>query len=222
MSHVYQAAGIRSVEEAEMLIDAGFNFIGFPLRLDYHSQDISESQAKSIIEQIGHKAVTVLITYLDKASDIVQLARYLGVRAVQIHGDMALNELKSLRDEAPNLIIIKSLVIRDDNLHKLKKLIDDFWGYVDYFITDTYDIVTGASGATGKTHDWALSRELKQHSPKPLVLAGGLNPENVKDAIKAVNPDGVDVHTGIEDETGAKNRIKSLDFISKAQSAYEI
>jgi phosphoribosylanthranilate isomerase len=217
---VYQAAGIRTLDEAEMLIRAGFNFIGFPLRLDFHSPDVSESEAKTIIEQINAVAVTVLITYLQTSDEIVSLAEYLGVRAVQIHGDIELNEIKSLRDGSPELIIIKSLVIRDDNAHYLKNLIDRYHTFVDYFITDTFDKESGASGATGKTHDWAISRELREYSPKPLILAGGLNPDNVTDAINTVRPYGVDVHTGIENISGDKDQIRSQEFIANARFAF--
>jgi phosphoribosylanthranilate isomerase len=55
------------------------------------------------------------------------------------------------------------------------------------FITDTFDPSTGASGATGKTHDWDISKSLVQLSPKPVILAGGLNAENVYEAILHVN-----------------------------------
>ncbi len=69
---------------------------------------------------------------------------------------------------------------------------------MDAYITDTYDPVTKASGATGKTHNWEISKNLVELSAKPVILAGGLNPENVYDAILKVKPAGVDVHTGIE------------------------
>jgi len=218
---IYQAAGVRSLEEAEMLIGAGFNCIGFPLRLDYHTPDVSESLAKNIIEKINSSADTVLITYLDKASEIVSLAGYLGVSAVQIHGKIELRELKAIHDLDNRLVIIKSLVVKDNNILELKEQVHDQQGYVDYFITDTFDKSSGASGATGKTHDWAISRELRDYSLKPLILAGGLNPENVTDAVNFVRPYGVDVHTSIENADGSKDKIKSREFILKAQAAYD-
>jgi phosphoribosylanthranilate isomerase len=75
---------------------------------------------------------------------------------------------------------------------------------VDAFITDTYDPTTGRSGATGKTHAWGVSRRLVELSPKPVILAGGLTPENVRAAVLAVRPAGVDVHTGVEGPDGRK------------------
>ena len=93
-------------------------------------------------------------------------------------------------------------------------------GYVDAFITDTFDPVTGASGATGKTHDWEISRRIVEHSRHPVILAGGLTPENVGDAIRLVRPAGVDVHTGVEDDQGRKDRRRVEAFVTRARDAF--
>ena len=91
---------------------------------------------------------------------------------------------------------------------------------VDAFITHTLATTPGPSGATGKTHDWAISRRLVQASPKPVILAGGLNPGNVGAATRAVRPAGVDVHTGIEGENGRKRRDLTLRFVAEARAAF--
>ena len=67
---------------------------------------------------------------------------------------------------------------------------------VDAFITDTFDPDTGASGATGKTHDWEVSQRIVEHSPLPVILAGGLGAGNVKEAIMQVKPGWSGVPTG--------------------------
>ena len=91
---------------------------------------------------------------------------------------------------------------------------------VDGFITDTYAPETGASGATGRTHDWTVSRGLVQLSPKPVILAGGLTPTNVRQAIAEVRPAGVDVHTGVEDASGRKDRAKVLAFVAESMAGF--
>ena len=88
------------------------------------------------------------------------------------------------------------------------------------FITDTFDPATGASGATGKTHDWTVSRKLVELSPKPVILAGGLNPSNVYEAIRIVRPAGVDVHTGVEDSSGRKSRSLIEAFVNEAARGF--
>ncbi len=91
---------------------------------------------------------------------------------------------------------------------------------MDAFITDTFDPATGASGATGKTHEWGISRELRALSPKPLILAGGLNPENVREAIETVRPAAVDAHTGVEDAEGRKDPAKVRAFVAAAREGF--
>jgi phosphoribosylanthranilate isomerase len=91
---------------------------------------------------------------------------------------------------------------------------------VDAFITDTFDPETGASGATGKTHDWEVSRKLVKMSARPVILAGGLNPANVRQAIYAVNPAGVDAHGGVEHPDGKKDRELVDTFVREATDAF--
>jgi len=110
--------------------------------------------------------------------------------------------------------------VRGDNRRDLARQIAREAPLVDAFITDTFDPATGASGATGKAHDWEISRILAEQSPNPLILAGGLHPANVGQAIAAVRPEGVDVHTGIEGEDGRKNRLRSALFMVAARTAF--
>ena len=91
---------------------------------------------------------------------------------------------------------------------------------MDLFITDTFNPSTGASGATGKTHDWKISRKLVEISSKPVILAGGLNPSNVKQAILQIKPAGIDVHTGVESSNGRKDYNLVKNFILQAKQAF--
>ena len=108
--------------------------------------------------------------------------------------------------------------MRDDKA--LEATVNELSPFVDAFITD--DPKTGASGATGKTHDWRVSRRLVEVADRPLILAGGLTPENVKRAILEVPPARVDFHTGVEDSTGRKSREKIRKFLSEAYEAFEL
>lgn len=93
--------------------------------------------------------------------------------------------------------------------------------WVDAFLLDTFDPVTGASGATGKIHDWGISRRLVEISTRPVILAGGLTPLNVRQAILMVRPAGVDVHSGVENHNGNKNRQRVKKFVSEAREAFK-
>jgi phosphoribosylanthranilate isomerase len=214
-----QIAGVIDRAEADLLVDSGVPYLGFPLRLPVHREDLSEEAAARIIRRLPAGFLGVLITYLDRAQDVIGLCRFLGARVVQLHGDVEAAELKRLKELDSDLFLIKSLVIGLHPMADLRRVIEWSAPYVDAYITDTFDPATGASGATGRTHDWRLSRELVELSPRPVILAGGLTPDNVREAIMAVRPAGVDAHTGVEDATGRKDRAKVERFLAEARDA---
>ena len=220
MQHVVQIAGVHDLAEAELLVEEGVDWIGFPLRLPVHREDISEDDAARVIRSIQSRAQCVLITYLHTADAILTLCRKLNVTTVQLHGDIPIREIERIRMFCPEMVFIKSLVVRAGNLEALKQLVRHFAPHVEGFITDTYDPVTGACGATGKTHDWSVSRQLVSLSPKPVILAGGLTPANVASGIREVKPAGVDAHTGIEGPDGRKDREKVRAFVAESRAAF--
>ena len=83
----------------------------------------------------------------------------------------------------------------------------------DAFITDTFDPATGACGATGKTHDYAIDVKICEAVKTPVMLSGGLTPENVKAAVEYVKPHSVDVSSGVEYKPGVKDPDKVRRFI---------
>jgi len=220
MKGLIQIAGILDEEEARMLVRAGVHRLGFPLRIFPHREDLTKEAAAKVIRGILPPAEAVLITYESRARAIADLVSKIGVRRVQIHGEIALEEISSLRRSSPRLHITKSLIVKGDNLALLEKAILQFAPRVDAFITDTYDPETGACGATGKTHDWAISRRIVGFSPRPVILAGGLRPENVKEAILRVRPAGVDAHTGVEGPDRRKDAQKVEAFVRAAKEAF--
>jgi phosphoribosylanthranilate isomerase len=215
-----QVAGIRDGAEAALVQECGIRYLGFPLRLPVNREDLTEAEAEAIIRSLRPPARGVLITYQDEAEAIAGFCRTLGATMVQLHGDIPAAELTRLRELHPELTIIKSLVVGMHPVSVLEGLVIELGPLVDGFLTDTYAPETGAAGATGRTHDWAVSRGLVELSARPVILAGGLTPENVEQAISAVRPAGVDVHTGVEDAAGRKDRAKLLAFVAKASAAF--
>ena len=222
---IVQIAGVSDLAEARMLAAAGVDWLGFPLRLAVHAPDLSEDAAARIIRTLRPPHAAVLITYLDRAATVVDLCRRLGVRRVQLHGPVPAAELAAIKARDPGLMVIKSLMVpaagqpappgqpAETELHTASP-------HVDAFILDTYDPATGASGATGKSHDWALSRRLVAISPRPVLLAGGLHPANVAQAIRTVRPAGVDAHTGVEGADGRKDPDRVRAFLAAARAAF--
>lgn len=214
-------AGIIDQAEAEMLLECGEVFLGFPFRLEKHKEDLTEEEASRIICSLRPDTTCFLITYLSDAQQVFELCRKLGVSLVQLHGDIETDELARLKTMWPELRIIKSLIVGEANLAELQQEIEKTAPYVDGYITDTYDRSTGAKGATGKTHDWSIDRWLVNISPRPVIMAGGLNPENVREAIRQVHPAGVDVHTGLEGADGRKDEKLTRKFIAEAKAGFE-
>jgi phosphoribosylanthranilate isomerase len=215
-----QVAGVIDQAEADLLVRCGVRYLGFPLRLPVHEEDLSDEEASAIVGKLKPPVHGVLITYLANATDAVKLCDSLAASIVQLHGDWEIAELRNLKERAPRLSIIKSLVV---GLHAQDRLLDFVRRsapYVDAYITDTFDPRTGATGATGKTHDWRVSRRLVRESPRPVILAGGLNATNVRDAILEVRPAGVDAHTGLEDASGRKSEEKVRAFMREALEAF--
>jgi phosphoribosylanthranilate isomerase len=215
-----QVAGVIDIQEARLLIDCGVPFLGFPLVLGYHKEDLTVDQATKIVAQLRDRATFVLITYLNTADEVVALCQRLGTRVVQLHGDIQLPELKKLRDAAPELTIIKSLIVGKSDATSLRAQVNVTTDLVEAYITDTLDPTTGATGATGKVHDWAVSHDLVALSPKPVIVAGGLTPNNVAAAIEATAPAGVDVHTGVEGSDGRKRADLVRAFVDAARRAF--
>lgn len=215
-----QIAGVHDLREAALLVQCGVRQLGFPLCLDVHEQDLSDAEAREIGLSLPVEVEKVVITYLDRAETILELCKKTGMVIVQIHGDISLREGSRLREMAPGLGIIKSLIVRGNNLEALIAAAKAWAPLADAFITDTFDPETGASGATGKIHDWEVSRVLAEHAEKPVFLAGGLNPDNVGRAIRKVRPWGVDCHTSVEGPDGRKDPDLVRSFIAEAERAF--
>jgi phosphoribosylanthranilate isomerase len=220
LRNVIQIAGVIDKEEAGLLMKLGVEYLGFPLRLPVNKEDLSEDEAVEVIKTITQPHKSVLITYLNDANEIISFCDKLNVKIVQLHGDIAFDELVRTKTLRPEIEIIKSLVVASDNYSKLVKTVESFSPYVDAFITDTFDPVTGAEGATGKTHDWSISKKLVELSTKPVIIAGGLNHKNVKRAIEEIKPAGVDVHTGVELPNGRKGEELVKKFIDEAKEGF--
>jgi phosphoribosylanthranilate isomerase len=216
-----QVAGVIDQKEADLLIECGVNYLGFPLRLPVNKEDLTEEEAKEIIQKLYPPNYGIVISYSSTADEAIELCDKVGVNIIQLHGPIKTAELSKLKSLKPELKIIKSLVIGNDNVIELLNNLTKFEPFVDAFITDTYDPTTGASGATGKTHDWEISRKFVELSSKPVILAGGLNPENVYDAILKVKPAGVDVHTGVENSSGRKEEQLVRKFFEQSKKAFE-
>jgi phosphoribosylanthranilate isomerase len=214
-----QVAGVHDAEETRGLLALGTDIVGLPLRLTVNEEDITEDKAAELSRVFPGSCC--LITYLDTVEEIVSFARFLEVDYVQLHGPVDPAIMPVLRNQLPHVKFIKSLVIGTMSEKELHATMNTYSPYVWAFITDTYDPSTGAEGATGLTHDWKVSRDLVQASQRPVILAGGLNPDNVEEAVLTVRPHGVDVHTGVENASGRKDPELVQEFVKRARASFQ-
>ena len=212
-----QIAGVSSLEEALTAEEAGADALGFTVRLPTGVHDgLTEAKARDLVARLPPFISSVAITYVSSARDAVELCRYLGVMALQLHGEFPLGELRLIRAALPHLKLIRAVHVTGPEAVGRARALER---QVDAIILDTYDPTTGRGGATGKTHDWTISRQIVAAVRVPVILAGGLTPHNVVGAIRAVSPWAVDVHTGIEDADGTRNLAALRSFILRAKGA---
>ncbi|MDT8388905.1 MAG: phosphoribosylanthranilate isomerase [Lentisphaeria bacterium] len=215
-----QVAGVIDEAEGRVLAAAGVTHAGFPLRLPVNTPDTSERRAKEIIAALPPSLIPVLITYLDTCDDIIDFCRDMNCFTIQLHGPVSIGELEKLRRMTSRLTVFKSLVIGENEVNDLIGFVAQAHPFVDAFITDTFDPVSGASGATGHVHDWLTTRRLVEESPKPVILAGGLTARNVAAGIQATGCAGVDTHTGLEGPDGRKIPEAVRAFVDNARAAW--
>lgn len=213
-----QVAGIRSLAEAQMLVEAGVTHLGMPLGPGVREQDVTLDQAAEIVAALSNQAVFVVITYLTDPAAVVALCREVGVTAVQLHDELDPSKVAEMKLHMPGLFVIKSLVVGEGT--DVVEMARVHAEHADAFLTDTYDPATGARGATGRTHDWQVSQAVVRAVSRPVILAGGLGPANVAEALRATGAAGVDAHTGLEDAQGRKDPTKVRRFVTEALGAF--
>jgi phosphoribosylanthranilate isomerase len=208
-----------------MLVKAGVDAVGIPLGPPPVKAEIPLETASAISAVLPPRVAVICITYAEAAEEIIPLCRAMNATAVQLHGDaptaISTATMTILRQRAPELFIIKSLVVRQGNLEELEAELAQCAPHADAFLTDTFDPATGERGATGMTHDWEISSRLVRMSPKPIILAGGLSPDNVREAIARVAPAGVDAHTGLESADGRKDPEQVARFVAEARAGFD-
>ena len=211
--------GIKRAEDAALAVEAGADALGFLVGQTHASADfISPLAAKSIAASLPPGVAAVLVTHLTEPDDVLNLVAVTGIQTVQLHGESWPEDVARLRRAAPGLTFLKAIHVTDEASLAYG---DAFAGLVNGVVLDTANPATGQIGGTGQTHDWSLSRRLVERHPSvPVILAGGLRPENVAEAIAAVGPFGVDVNSGTKGEDGFKSEGKARAFVANAREAF--
>ncbi|MGD8688128.1 MAG: phosphoribosylanthranilate isomerase, partial [Syntrophobacterales bacterium] len=163
--------------------------------------------AREIIKALPPFVKTVGVFVDEDPERVSSIAALCGLDILQLHGSESVDYCSSFDRRVIKAVRMQSR----DELKKLSKYVD----VVDGLLLDTY--VPNKSGGTGITFDWQLAVEARRYGR--IILAGGLNPENVAAAIKMVKPYAVDASSGLERSPGVKNHEKMAQFIRKATEA---
>ena len=206
----------KSIEDASMSIDAGADIIGILVGQEHTSNDfVDKETAKEIADFAKEKCDISLVTHLTDADEIIELSKYIGNNVIQLHSDIVEDEVEKIVKELPEVKLVRLIHISSEG-----EICSDYKSmkYADYYLLDSFNLNTNQVGGTGLTHDWNKSRELIEKLDKPTFLAGGLNPDNVKQAIEIVRPYGVDVNSGCKNSEGRKDREKVREFVFNAKN----
>ncbi len=179
---------------------------------------VSKETARMLIKELLPQIKSVGIFVNENENVVAEIAEYTGLDCVQIHGDETpeyVERLKGLLGKATKKNIEIWKAIRVKNKESLK-IMSDF--DADAFLLDAY--VEGSYGGAGAVFDWQIARDIASRHDR-IILAGGLNPENVKAAVARVKPYGVDVSSGVETD-GFKDVGKIRDFINRVREADEM
>ncbi|MBI4777672.1 phosphoribosylanthranilate isomerase [Candidatus Desantisbacteria bacterium] len=194
--------GITNIEDALFAVEAGADALGF-IFAKKSPRLVGREIVKTIIKQIPPFVTTVGV-FVDEPLDVVQdIVEYCGIDIVQLHGKES-----PLYCSQINRRVIKAFRIQDA---ASLMILPDY--QVCGYLLDTF--IEGVDGGTGKQFDWNLAKDAKKYGR--IILAGGLNPENVAEAIMQVKPYGVDVSSGVECLPGKKNRAMMMEFVHRVR-----
>ena len=211
--------GIRTEEDLKAAADSGADAVGFLLGQVHPSKDfILPGTAARLVRTLPPWVTPVIVTHLTDPDEILELSDRTGITTLQLHGGSSPEEVQKVRDALPptGKVIVTLHLDKGTDFVVFK----DFYPLADAFLIDSLDEATGRVGGTGKTNDWELAAKFVAESPLPVILAGGLKPENAADAIRAVHPYGLDANSGLKNsETGAVDPIRCRDFIAAIRNA---
>lgn len=197
--------GITRPEDARLAVESGATWVGviFAPESKRKIDDAAAQEVRAALDDFGRGELVGVLVNEDPAR-INELCRDVGLDRVQLHGDEP--------DVDMERIVVP--VIRAVRVGATAPEIP-VGGSPGMWLFDTVD--ASGRGGTGKSFDWSLLDGLRGH--RPFLLSGGLDPENVADAIRRVRPDGVDVASGVESSPGIKDPDKLRAFMREVKNA---
>lgn len=202
-----KVCGLTRSADVRAAVDAGADAVGFVVDVDVETpRELTPDRAAELVQAVPPFVTSVLVTMPATAPEAVTLAEQVGVDAVQLHGVPAADVGVVVGGFHGPVI---PAVSTDD--------VAEYAGVGHALLVDTPSEAGG--GGTGRTHDWAATRAATADLDRPVILAGGLTPDNVADAIAATDPYAVDVASGVESSGGVKDHAALERFVDRATGA---
>ena len=200
-----KVCGITNEKDLQTAVAAGADAVGLIASVSAETpRDVAPERAAELSRAAPPFVTTVLVTMPESSTAAVELVERVQSDAVQVHGEFTPADLSALSSSVA-ASVLRAVAPDDAGAH------DDA---ADALVVDSLD--ESGAGGTGETHDWARTRDLVGSLSSPVVLAGGLTPENVADAVERVDPFAVDVASGVEAEPGCKEPAAVEAFVREA------
>ena len=199
--------GMTNLKDVKIAVDGGVDAVGF-IFYKKSPRSVTMQAVRKIVLELPPFVDSVGVFVNETAEQINKIADHCKLDRVQLHGDESPAFCKKIRRR-----VIKAIRVKD--IQSLKKLSD----YpVSSFLLDTFS--EDQYGGTGKVFDWNLAYPAKRYGP--IILAGGLTPNNVRQAIQRIQPYGVDVCSGVESQPGIKDQKKMKAFLKNVKAERKI
>jgi phosphoribosylanthranilate isomerase len=203
--------GVRTPEDLHLVADAGADAVGVisEVSVDTH-REVDPETAADLVAAAPPFLTTTLVTMPDDPSEAVELAATVLPDVLQLHADFDAEGFETVRAETGRKVVAAVDAADPDRVRELD-------GAVDALLLDS--TTDEGAGGTGETHDWGAAADLVTDLATPVVLAGGLTPENVGRAVGTVHPFAVDVAGGVEGEGGFKRAEAVRSFVDTVRRA---
>jgi phosphoribosylanthranilate isomerase len=215
MSVRVKICGVTTPEDAALAARLGADAVGVLVGLVHASEDeVDPERAAAILATLPPFVAGTLVTHRAEREEVRRLCRAARPQVLQLHGDFPLEAIAGLRESFPALRIVKTVHVDGEQaLEDARRAAPQ----VDAVLLDTRTATR--IGGTGVTHDWTISRKIRDAlSATPVILAGGLTPDNVARAVDHVRPHAVDVNTGVSLRRGQKSADLITRFVRAAKS----
>jgi phosphoribosylanthranilate isomerase len=198
LAHLLKICCIQSLEEARLAIREGATHIGLLPAATGGERAIPEERAAAIAAATRGLAISVLVTHEREVPALLALLARCPTDALQLARPLAPEGYAALRAGAPGVTLIQSVHVDGPSAIDVAR---EVMPHVEVILLDSgrADGSLAELGSTGRVHDWQISRAIVAACDRPVLLAGGLHPENVAEAMRVVGPAGVDICTGVRD-----------------------